>query len=64
MTLGKRAGKTKHLLLFHSLHLDFYVKTTGNKKKKCFSACLMRVKYNNAYIFNLQDYYILTKTSF
>lgn len=24
----------------------------------------MRVKYNNAYIFNLKDHYILTKTLF
>lgn len=36
MTPGKRAGKTKHLLLFYSLHLDFYVKTTGNKKNEFF----------------------------
>lgn len=33
MTPGKQAGKTKHLILFHSLHLDFYVKTTGNKNE-------------------------------
>lgn len=33
MTPGKQAGKTKHLVLFHSLHLDFYVKTTGNKNE-------------------------------
>lgn len=67
MTPGKRAGKTKHLVLFHSLHLEFYVKTMGNRnenKKTVFPAYLMRAKYNNTYIFNLKDYYFLTKTLF
>lgn len=45
MTPGKEAGKTKHLILFHSLHLDFYVKTAGNREIQFFAAYLMRAKY-------------------
>lgn len=33
-------------------------------KKLVFAAYLMRAKYNNAYIFNLIDYYFLSKTPF
>lgn len=67
MTPGKRAGKTKHLVLFHSLHLEFYVKPMGNRnetKKLFFLHIWWEQNNNNTYIFNLKDYYFLTKTLF
>jgi len=33
MTPGEEAEKTKHLILFHSLNLDLYVKNPQGKHK-------------------------------
>lgn len=39
-------------------------KPQGIEKKNVFPTCLMRVKYKNAYIFNLKEDSALTKNFF